>query len=214
MSSTLLGVDEISPLTVARMGNSGQLGTGMRLDETHLRMLEALREDGRTSMAALAERLNISRSNAYTRYDSLVAAGAIRGVHAVVDPAAVGLGVAAMVFVTLHQTEWADFRARLPQLEELEYFAVTTGEHDAMLLVRAPDVSAIHDLVVARLAQWPSIKATETVFLMDEDHFSVSLRPRGSDAGASESAGERYGMTRFVRTSDDRSLRVSPRGRP
>ncbi|WP_166352877.1 Lrp/AsnC family transcriptional regulator [Phytoactinopolyspora limicola] len=188
----------------------------MRLDATHLRMLEALREDGRISIAALAEKLNISRSNAYTRYESLQEAGVLRGVHAAVDPAAVGLGVAALVFVTLHQTEWADFRARLPQLDELEYLAVTTGEHDAMLLVRAQDVSAVHTLVVTRLAQWPSIKATETVFLMDEEHFPVSLQMRGADSEPEPdgTTGERYGMTRFVRTSDDRSLQVAPRRQP
>ena len=36
----------------------------MELDETHLQMLELLREDGRISIAALAEELGISRSNA------------------------------------------------------------------------------------------------------------------------------------------------------
>ncbi|WP_159084901.1 Lrp/AsnC family transcriptional regulator [Planctomonas deserti] len=179
----------------------------MHLDDIHVRMLEALREDGRASIAALAERLNISRSNAYSRYEALVSAGVLRGVHADVDPASAGLSVAAMVFITLRQSEWADFRSRLGGLEELEYFAVTTGEHDAMLLVRAPDVAAIHDLVATRLAQWPSIKATETVFLMDEARFDVSLRMRRSTDASLDNSGERFGMTRFVRTSDDRSRR-------
>ena len=185
----------------------------MQLDDTHVRMLELLREDGRTSVAALAEHLGISRSNAYTRYEALVRAGVIQGVHAEIDPAAVGLGVAAMVFITLRQSQWADFRARLSSVPELEYFAVTTGEHDAMLLVRAPDVSAIHELVATRLAQWPSIKATTTVFLMDEERAQVSLRMTRSATSSVEDSGERFGMTRFVRTSDDRAQRVPERRR-
>ncbi|MGG7465790.1 MULTISPECIES: Lrp/AsnC family transcriptional regulator [unclassified Plantibacter] len=183
----------------------------MQLDDTHVRMLEVLRDDGRTSVAALAEHLGISRSNAYARYEAMVRAGVIRGVHADIDPSTVGLGVAAMVFITLRQSQWADFRARLSSVQELEYFAVTTGEHDAMLLVRAPDVAAIHELVATQLAQWPSIKATTTVFLMDEERASVSLRMARSERTSVEDSGERFGMTRFVRTSDERAQRVPDR---
>lgn len=183
----------------------------MHLDDTHLRMLELLRNDGRSSVATLADRLGISRSNAYTRYEALAKAGVIRGIHAEVNPAAVGLGVAATVFIDLVQSQWADFRSRLSTLEELEYFAVTTGEHDAMLLVRAPDVAAIHELVATRLAQWPSIKATVTVFVMDEGRSQVSLRMARSQSSSVEDSGERFGMTRFVRTSDERAQRMPDR---
>lgn len=185
----------------------------MQLDDTHVRMLELLREDGRTSVASLAEQLGISRSNAYTRYEALVRGGVIKGVHAEVDPASVGIGVAAMVFITLRQSQWADFRARLTSVAELEYFAVMTGEHDAMLIVRAPDVAAIHELVATRLAQWPSIKATTTVFIMDEERAHVSLRMARTASSSVEDSGERFGMTRFVRTSDDRAQRVPERRR-
>ncbi|WP_022892226.1 Lrp/AsnC family transcriptional regulator [Agromyces subbeticus] len=185
----------------------------MQLDDTHVRMLELLREDGRTSVASLAEQLGISRSNAYTRYEALVRGGVIKGVHAEVDPASVGIGVAAMVFITLRQSQWADFRARLTSVAELEYYAVMTGEHDAMLIVRAPDVAAIHELVATRLAQWPSIKATTTVFIMDEERAHVSLRMARTASSSVEDSGERFGMTRFVRTSDDRAQRVPERRR-
>lgn len=183
----------------------------MQLDDTHIRMLELLREDGRASVAALAEHLGISRSNAYARYEAMLRAGVLKGVHAEIEPASVGLGVAAMVFITLRQSQWADFRARLSSVPELEYFAVTTGEHDAMMLIRAPDVAAIHELVATRLAQWPSIKATTTVFLMDEERSDVSLRMTRSERTSVEDSGERFGMTRFVRTSDERAQRVPER---
>lgn len=183
----------------------------MQLDDTHVRMLELLREDGRMSVAALAEHLGISRSNAYARYEALLRSGVVKGVHAEVEPSAVGLGVAAMVFITLRQSQWADFRARLSSVQELEYFAVTTGEHDGMMLVRAPDVAAIHELVATQLAQWPSIKATTTVFIMDEERAQVSLRMARSSRTSVEDSGERFGMTRFVRTSDERAQRVPER---
>lgn len=147
----------------------------MQLDDTHIRMVDLLRENGRLSIAALAEKLDISRSNAYQRYDWLTESGVITGFTATLDFRAAGFGVAALVFVSLEQQRWAEFRERLPTVPELEYFAVTTGQHDAMLLVRAADVAAIHELVTETLAQWSCVKNTETVFLMDEQWDRVSL---------------------------------------
>jgi hypothetical protein len=74
-------------------------------------------------------------------------------------------------------------------------------------------VAAIHELVATQLAQWPSIKATTTVFLMDEERAQVSLRMTRSPHSSVEESGERFGMTRFVRTSDERAQRVPDRRR-
>lgn len=168
----------------------------MELDDIHLRMIDVLRRDGRISIAALAQEVGISRANAYTRFEALTSSGIVQGFRAEVEPQAVGMKIAALVFVTLEQSLWTDFRSRLGTLPELEYFAVTTGEHDAMLLVRARDVAEVHGLVAARMSQWPSVKATETVFLMDELHFTPTL----TDADDEDPDGDRHGMTRFVRT--------------
>ena len=43
------------------------------LDDVAYRILEVLRENGRLSMAALAERIGISRANAYSRVEALIA---------------------------------------------------------------------------------------------------------------------------------------------
>ena len=51
----------------------------MQLDSTHIQMVDLLRKNGRLSIAALAKHLDISRSNAYQRYEALVEAGVITG---------------------------------------------------------------------------------------------------------------------------------------
>ncbi len=161
----------------------------------HFAMLDLLRSDSRTSIAAVARDLGISRANAYARLAALEEAGVILGYTVRVDPGALGKRVAALVFVSLWQNQWRDFRTRLGQLPELEYFAVTTGQFDAMLLVRSRDVPGVHALVVGELSQWPSIKATETVFLMDERRYDWSLRD--VDRGSVLDGGD-HGATRFV----------------
>lgn len=170
----------------------------MHLDPIHLAMLARLREDGRLSVSALAEEVGISRANAHTRLEALQESGVIRRFTVDLDPAGIAKPLAALVFVSLHQTQWADFRSRLRDLPGLQYFAVTTGQFDGMLLVRASDVSAVHHLVVSVIAHWPSVRATETVFLMDEEHFDDDL------AATPVPANETLGMTRFTATPDRR----------
>lgn len=149
-------------------GQPGRIGIGLELDATHLKILEVLRENGRISVAALAERVGISRANAYTRFEALRADGAIKRFTAEIDHVRAGLGITALIFVTVRQQMWRQFRAQLAQMPEVEYCAITTGQHDAMIQVRVTDVAAVHAMVTDRLANIPAVKATETVFILDE----------------------------------------------
>lgn len=175
----------------------------MQLDDLHIRMVDLLRKNGRLSIAALAKELEISRSNAYQRYEALINSGVITGFTATLNFQAAGVGVAALVFVNLEQSKWLEFRQQLTTIAELEYFAVTTGQHDGMLLVRAPHVAAIHQLVSSNLATWPSVRSNETVFLMDEQWDRVEIEPSLANAEKSRIESTRTdGMTRFIRTRD------------
>ncbi|MFG3438106.1 Lrp/AsnC family transcriptional regulator [Nonomuraea sp. NPDC047897] len=149
-------------------GPSGRIGIGLDLDATHLKILEVLRENGRISVSSLAERVGISRANAYTRFEALRADGAIKRFTAEIDHVRTGLGITALIFVTVRQQMWRQFRAELARMPEVEYCAITTGQHDAMIQVRMADVAEVHTMVTDRLANIPAVKATETVFILDE----------------------------------------------
>ncbi|MEV8636943.1 Lrp/AsnC family transcriptional regulator [Streptosporangium sp. NPDC051023] len=159
---------EMSRNSAPEGSQPGRIGIGLELDATHLKILEVLRENGRISVAALAERVGISRANAYTRFEALRADGAIKRFTAEIDHVRAGLGITALIFVTVRQQMWRQFRAQLAQMPEVEYCAITTGQHDAMIQVRMADVAAVHTMVTERLANIPAVKATETVFILDE----------------------------------------------
>lgn len=175
-------------------GRSGQ--SSAPIDEINLRILAELRENGRISMAALAERVNVSRANVYTRVEQLIADGIIMGFTARVDPERVGLGICALVFLTVHPQTWGSFRARIVEMTEIESCHITTGEHDAMLLIRAGEVGAIHDFVIGVLAALPEVKSVETVLVLDEVFKRPFLLP--SDLPPREPAAQ-LGLTRFTR---------------
>lgn len=155
--------------TAANAGDADRAGTRRgALDAVDRRILEALTADGRLSMTALADAAGISRANAYTRLERLRSDGVIEGFSARINASKVGLGVAALILVSGRQPAWRALRDELVRMPEVEYCAFTTGEHDALMLVRVPDVETLRDVILERLQTSPSVRSTETIFVLDE----------------------------------------------
>jgi DNA-binding Lrp family transcriptional regulator len=171
-------------------------------DEVDHRILAELRDNARISMSQLAERVGVSRATAYSRVAKLVADGVITGFSARVDPVKVGFGICTLVFVTVHPRTWASFRRRVAEMSQVEYCAVTTGQHDAMLLVRAREVAEVHAFVTEVLAVLPEIRAVESVLVMDEVVRRPYLLPDDLADPAPAGGGQPVGMTRFIRAGD------------
>ena len=181
-------------------GSAGQIQTP--LDEVNLRILEVLREDGRISMSALAERVNVSRASVYSRVEQLTASGVIAGFSAMIDPGKVGLEICALVFVTVHPQSWHRFREGILQMPDVEYCCVTTGEHDAMLIVRSTDVGGVHDFVTGVVAARPEVKSVVSVVVLDEVVRKSFVLP--SDIPDRSGSTNRLGMTRFTTAGNGR----------
>lgn len=173
------------------------------LDDVNLSILAELRRNGRISMAALAEKVGISRASAYNRVEQMTSAGVIVGFTAQVDPTLVGLDVCALVFVTVHPQTWLPFRQAILQMPEVEYCSITTGEHDAMLLIRSVDIRGVHDFVTGVVAARPEVKSLVSVVVLDEVVRKAFLLP--TDIPDRSSQSNRLGMTRFTSAADGRS---------
>lgn len=179
------------------MANSDSPLGEAHLDDVYIAMLDELRDDSRISIAALANKLGISRSNAYARLNALVDAHIIQRYTVDIDPNKLGKKITALVFVSLDQSAWKEFAEHLHEVRELDYYAITTGSYDAMLRVRADDVPGIQRVVIEQISQWPCVRDTETVFLMHEQRFDYDL-DHVSKPGTSLEA---LGMMGFVATT-------------
>lgn len=146
------------------------------LDEVDRRLVELLVADGRRSVNDLAEQASISRASAYRRLDRLREAGAITGVHAEVDPRALGYGLAAIVEVQAEQGAWRTLRDQLQALPGLEYLAMTTGRFDFLLVLRSRDVTSLRDTVLEQLNSMPNVRGTETTFVLEDLRRPPGLR--------------------------------------
>jgi DNA-binding Lrp family transcriptional regulator len=103
--------DELEP-GGAPVGRSAGL-----LDDVDRRLLVQLMREGRASVRSLAERLHISRANAYARIQRLRDDGVLVGFRAVVDPERAGLGTSAYVSLAFVQNSWREVAARLKALD-------------------------------------------------------------------------------------------------
>ncbi len=138
------------------------------LDRTDRRILEVLRDDGRVSIAALAERVGVSRANAYSRLLRLRDEGVIEGFTARGEQPPDGPGDRRPHPPLRPPAGLGALRAELVEMPEVEYCALTTGTHDALILVRASDVETLRDVVLERLQTLPMVQATQTIFVLDE----------------------------------------------
>lgn len=141
------------------------------LDETDQAILRVLAADGRIPNNALAERVGIAPSTCLARVRALRACGAIRGFHADVDPAALGLPLQALVSVrlTAHEREAVDaFQARSGRLPGVVSVFHVAGAEDYVLHVRAPSGDGLRDFVLDYLAVDPAVQHTQTSLIFEQ----------------------------------------------
>ncbi|MGI8939061.1 MAG: Lrp/AsnC family transcriptional regulator [Iamia sp.] len=138
------------------------------LDDVDRRLVTLLQDDARMSVKELATRARIGRATAYSRLDSLRQRGVITAFRAEVDPAAAGNALVAYVFVDVEQQRWEQAKSRLIQLPGLVHLGLTSGAHDAVLLVRCPDIETLRDVVLIRLHQIPEVRSAQTLLVLDE----------------------------------------------
>lgn len=142
----------------------------MQLDDIDHAILTELQRDGRVSVSDLAVRVSVSRATAYSRLKRLRDERVIRSIRADVDPAKVGLTIGAVILGDVEQASWRVVRKRLLALPGVEYVALTSGGHDFIVIVRAPDMPALRDLVLLELHDMPEIRTTQTMLMLDESH--------------------------------------------
>jgi Lrp/AsnC family leucine-responsive transcriptional regulator len=121
------------------------------LDDTDMRILAALQEDGRASYAELARTVSMSPSAVTERVRRLEDSGVISRYSAVVDPERLGLTILAFVrlrYPTGNYKPFHDLIATTPEIMEAHH---VTGEDCFLLKVVARSMRHL-ELVTGRIA--------------------------------------------------------------
>ena len=143
----------------------------IQIDRIDRRLLRALQDDAKASLAELAGRVHLSQTQIHRRVKRLEEAGIIRGYTMVAAPEALGLDVVAFVGFSLA----ADQNKRLREVEKvirsfdeiLEVYAVS-GEHDYLVKIVVSDLKALSAFLSDQLMQIPGVINVKSTICLEE----------------------------------------------
>jgi Lrp/AsnC family transcriptional regulator for asnA, asnC and gidA len=129
------------------------------LDAVDKAVIRALQEDGRAPYSKLGPAVGLSQAAVRQRVQRLVESGVMQ-VVAVTDPAALGLGIQAMVGVSV-QGDVKAVAAAIADVPDCEYVVITAGRFDLLVEVVATDTETLLDLLNDRIRSIPGVTGTE-----------------------------------------------------
>lgn len=147
------------------------------LDRIDRRILFELMRDATLPVAQLAERVGLSQTPCWKRVQKLELAGVITGRVAIVDPAALGLGLTVFVEIEAadHTPDWrasfAQVVADYPEIQEVHRMA---GEVDYLLKVAVSGMAA-YDAFYLDLTQRLPCRNVTSKFSMERMKATTAL---------------------------------------
>lgn len=141
------------------------------LDAIDRKILDELQADGRISNVELASRVHLSAPQCLRRVRALEEHGVLRGYAAIVDPAALDLGVVAFVSLNIHGGAFdrvRDIEARIRDFPQILECHTVSGDHDYLLKVVARDLKALSQFLADRLMQIPGVDDVRSMIALEE----------------------------------------------
>ncbi|MEU2668734.1 Lrp/AsnC family transcriptional regulator [Streptomyces sp. NPDC007164] len=138
------------------------------LDAIDRGILRLLQTDGRASIRSVADRVHVSRANAYARISRLIDDGVIRGFTARVDHERAGQGASAYITLKIVQNSWRTVREELQALPGATHIALVSGDFDVLLLVHTQDNRSLRELVLTKIQAIPEVLSTRTLLVFEE----------------------------------------------
>jgi Lrp/AsnC family leucine-responsive transcriptional regulator len=150
------------------------------LDAIDRRILAELQRDGRLPIVELAERVGLSATPCLRRVKRLESHGVIARYAALVDTGALGIGMQALVEVTLEdhsEAVVAAFEAAVRERQEVVACFAVTGEMDFLLLVHVADMEAYSTFALRTLLRMPGVKGSRSSFIMQTVKSDLAYAP-------------------------------------
>src|SRR5215212_8860378 len=137
----------------------------MTIDELDARLIAALRESPRVGLLEISRRLGVARGTVQARLAKLEERGVITGYGPEVDPAAMGYGLTAFMFLEIAQGRLAEAVEALEGVPEVLEAHATSGPQDLICRIAARDTEQLQE-IVNRLLQTTSIRRSTSYIVL------------------------------------------------
>ncbi|APX97757.1 Lrp/AsnC family transcriptional regulator [Natronorubrum daqingense] len=146
------------------------------LDETDLKILEAVEDDYERSLEELAEELDISKSTIHYRLNKLKENDVISTPSVSIDPNALGLNMLLITEVSVsHERGYADdIGDQLADIDGIVDVYYTMGDVDFVILARVQDRDQMNTLIDDVIAI-EGVNETSSRFVMQEVETNADL---------------------------------------
>jgi Lrp/AsnC family leucine-responsive transcriptional regulator len=163
----------------------------IELDDIDRHIVATLQAEGRLPNVDLAHRVGLSPTPCQRRVKRLEEEGVIARYAALVSPQAMGLGLQALVQVTLedHSERTVEaFEAAIRARPEVVACYAVTGDMDFQVHVFAPDLASFSEFAMKALLRMPGVKGTRSSFIMQAVKSDLAWAPQNVAPQPSASA--------------------------
>lgn len=131
------------------------------LDETDLKIMVALRKDGRVAFAQIAEQLSVSPGMIRQRYSRLVEQGYLK-VVAITNPLRMGFKTMAMIGIRAEGSKLLDVADKISKLDEVIYMTISSGRFDIFAEVVCRDHEELLRFITEKLSMIDGVRESES----------------------------------------------------
>lgn len=131
------------------------------LDEIDLRIMDALRKDGRVAFAQIAEQLGVSPGMIRQRYSRLVDQGYLK-VVAITNPLRMGFKTMAMIGIRADGSKLLDVADKVSKLDEVIYMTISSGRFDIFAEVVCRDHEDLLRFITEKLSTIDGVRESES----------------------------------------------------
>lgn len=131
------------------------------LDAVDLKILEALRGDGRVAFSQIAEQLGVSPGMIRMRYNRMVEMGFLK-VVAITNPLRMGYEAMAMIGIRTEGKRMLEVAEQVAGFDEVVYLVVTSGRYDIMVEVFCRDHADLLRFITEKLYSIDGVRESES----------------------------------------------------
>lgn len=142
----VLSADKVEALRSPIAEDTGVLAVRQELNRQDTELVDALCADGRIGFEALARRVGVSEATARRRCDWLLANNQVQ-LRVVVEPAALGLAVEALLWIRAAPQHVEQLGRSLAELPMVRYAAAIAGDYQIIADVTVGDMSTLYGFI-------------------------------------------------------------------
>ncbi|MEI9917932.1 MAG: Lrp/AsnC family transcriptional regulator [Bacteroidota bacterium] len=143
--------------------------TKVKLDSIDKKILEILQTNSNITNAQLAQEIGLSPAPTLERVKKLETGGVIKSYHAVIDTAAVGMGVNTFVMVSLkghNKDNIEKFMKVIRKIDEVVECHHVTGSADFILKIVCTDIPAYQNLMLEKVSNIEVVDNMQTMVIL------------------------------------------------